>query len=80
MILLQVSGTQPVCAIHEGSLQRPKDLMLLGDFCYLIGLMYYLIKQVPLLFSQAHNLLKLLSLLLKISIDFFFFCSVCTVF
>lgn len=28
---------------------------------------------MPLLFSQARNLLKLLSLLLKISIDFFFF-------
>lgn len=69
--VLQASGTQPVCAIHEGSLQRPKDSLSLGDFCYLIGFMKYLLKQVPLLFSQACNLLKFLSLLLKIFIDFF---------
>lgn len=71
VVLLLALGTQPLCVVHEGSLQRPKDFMSLVHICYHIGFMYYLIKQMPLLFSLVYNLVKYLSLSLKILIDFF---------
>lgn len=48
---------QPVCVVHEGN-YRGQYFISLRDFCYLIGFMSYLIKKVPLMFSQACNLLK----------------------